>query len=154
MVFIYNYIIPHYVFMADNDLGSVVHLSVLHPSVRDLSTHAFITILPWILWSFVRIKFKMANFLFAQIDIIFENFVRPDEYLQHQWILFSRFFAHALTTILQWILCLYLNTKSPKEGYFPNPNDIMRTPIKFIITQLSPSLLAQIDKIFESLPST
>ena len=50
-------------------------------------THALTTILPWILWSFVWIKFDMANlfpFLFAQIDKIFENVVRPDEYLQHQ----------------------------------------------------------------------
>ena len=50
-------------------------------------THAFTTILPYILWSFVRIKFKIADlltFLFAQIDKIFENVVRPDEYLQHQ----------------------------------------------------------------------
>ena len=42
------------------------------------STHAFTTILPSILWSFVRMKFKMADsspFLFAQIDKIFENFV-------------------------------------------------------------------------------
>ena len=56
------------------------------------STHALTTILPWILWSFVRIKFKIADlspFLFSQIAKIFENFVRPDEYLQHQWILFS-----------------------------------------------------------------
>ena len=47
-------------------------------------TKAFITILLWILWSFIRIKFKMADlssFLFAQIDKIFENVVRPDEYL-------------------------------------------------------------------------
>ena len=76
----------------------------VRPYVRDLSvrmnisntneyffryfTHAFITILPWILWSVVRIKFKMADllpFLFAQIDKIFENVVRLDEYLQHQW---------------------------------------------------------------------
>ena len=44
-------------------------------------THAFITILPWILWNFVGIKFKMADlslFLFAQIDKLFENFVHPD----------------------------------------------------------------------------
>ena len=50
-------------------------------------THAFITILPWILWSFVRINFKMADllpFLFAQIDKIFKNFVCPDKYLHHQ----------------------------------------------------------------------
>ena len=42
--------------------------------------------------NFVRIKFKMVDFspfLFAQIDKIFENFVRPDEYLQHQWIFVS-----------------------------------------------------------------
>ena len=55
-------------------------------------THALTTTLPWILWSVVRIKFKMADllpFLFAQIDKIFENVVRPDEYLQHQWIFFS-----------------------------------------------------------------
>ena len=41
-------------------------------------THAFITILTWILWSFILIKLKMANlspFLFAQIDKMFENFV-------------------------------------------------------------------------------
>ena len=50
------------------------------------------TIIPWILWSFVMIKFKIVNFssfLFAQIDKIFENCVRPDEYLQHQWIFVS-----------------------------------------------------------------
>ena len=55
-------------------------------------TNTFITILPWILLSVVRIQFKMADlsqFLFAQIDKLFENFVRPDEYLQHQWIFFS-----------------------------------------------------------------
>ena len=55
-------------------------------------THALTTILPWILWSFIRIKFKMVDFspfLFAQIYKIFENFVRPDEYLQHQWIFVS-----------------------------------------------------------------
>ena len=51
-------------------------------------THAFSTILPWILWGFSRIKFKMAN-LFAQIDKIFENVVRLDEYRQYQWIFFS-----------------------------------------------------------------
>ena len=47
------------------------------------STHALTTILTWILWSFVRIKFEMADLsliLFAQIDKIFENVVRPDEY--------------------------------------------------------------------------
>ena len=36
---------------------------------------------------FVMIKFKMADlslFLFAEIDKIFENFVRPNEYLLHQ----------------------------------------------------------------------
>ena len=55
-------------------------------------THALPTILLWILWSFVRIKFKMVDllpFLFAQIAKIFENFVLPDEYLQHQWIFVS-----------------------------------------------------------------
>ena len=39
-----------------------------------------------------RIKFKrvdFSSFLFAQIDKIFENFVRPDKYLQHQLILVS-----------------------------------------------------------------
>ena len=30
-----------------------------------------------------------SPFLFAQIDKIFENFVRPDEYLQHQLIFVS-----------------------------------------------------------------
>ena len=30
---------------------------------------------------------NFSSFLFAQIDKIFENFVRPDEYLQHQCIL-------------------------------------------------------------------
>ena len=52
------------------------------------STHALTTILPGILWSFIRIKFKMTDlllFLFAQIDKIFENVVRPDKYLTHQW---------------------------------------------------------------------
>ena len=55
-------------------------------------THALTTILKWILWSFVWIKFKMADlspFLLAQIDKIFENCARPDEYLQHQWIFVS-----------------------------------------------------------------
>ena len=59
----------------------------MHISSR-YSTHALNIILLWILWSFFRIKFKMADllpFLFAQIDKIFENFVRPDEYLKHQW---------------------------------------------------------------------
>ena len=32
---------------------------------------------------------RLIAILFAQIDIIFENFVRPDAYLQHQWIFFS-----------------------------------------------------------------
>ena len=59
------------------------------------STHALNmlnTILLWILWSVVRIKFKIADllpFLFAQIDKIFENIVHPDKYRQHQWIFFS-----------------------------------------------------------------
>ena len=39
-------------------------------------------------------------FLFAQIGKIFENFVRLDEYLKHQWILFLQYFTHAFTTIL------------------------------------------------------
>ena len=55
-------------------------------------THAETTIRPWILRSFVRIKLKMADlspFLLSQIDKIFENFVRPDEYIQHQWIFVS-----------------------------------------------------------------
>ena len=55
-------------------------------------THAFITIVPWILWSFVQIKFEMtdlSSFLLAQIDKIFENVVCPDGYLQHQCIFFS-----------------------------------------------------------------
>ena len=52
------------------------------------STHELTTIL----WSFVRIKFIMDDlspFLFAQIDKIFENVVRPNEYLQHKWIFVS-----------------------------------------------------------------
>ena len=51
------------------------------------SSHALTTITPCILWSWVQIKFKMTDlmpFLYAQIDKMFENFVRPDEYLQHQ----------------------------------------------------------------------
>ena len=55
-------------------------------------THAWTPILPWILWSFIWIKLKMVDlmpFLFAQIDKILENFVRPDEYPQHQWIFVS-----------------------------------------------------------------
>ena len=54
--------------------------------------HALTTILPWILWSFVRIKFKMLDFspfLFAQFDKTFKNFVRLDKDLQHQWIFVS-----------------------------------------------------------------
>ena len=48
--------------------------------------HAFITNLPWILWSFVRIKLKRADlfpFLFAQTNKKIENVVCPDENLQH-----------------------------------------------------------------------
>ena len=32
---------------------------------------------------------NLSSFLFAQIHKIFENFVRPDEYLQHQRIFVS-----------------------------------------------------------------
>ena len=74
------------------------------------STQALTTILLWILWSFVRIKFKMADlssFLLSQIDKIFEKKFRPDEYLQYQWIFVFDKFTHALTTILPWILITY-----------------------------------------------
>ena len=70
--------------------------------------HAFITILPWILWRLVWFKFKMADlspFLFAQNDKIFENFVLPDIYLQYQWIFFSdTLHIYLFITILPWIL--------------------------------------------------
>ena len=46
------------------------------------------------------VKFKMvdfSSFLFAQIYKIFENFVRLDEYLQHQWIfVFDNLHMHLL----------------------------------------------------------
>ena len=47
---------------------------------------------PMNLVKFCQDQNKMVDFfsfLFAQIDKIFENFVRPDDYLQHQWILVS-----------------------------------------------------------------
>ena len=50
---------------------------------------ALTTILPWILWSFVRIKFKMADIFVGSNWQIFENFVSPDEYLHHQCIFVS-----------------------------------------------------------------
>ena len=61
-------------------------------------THAFTTIVPWILLNYVRIKFIMADlspFLFAPIDKIFENFVCPDVYLL-PWMLFGCMFFFLL----------------------------------------------------------
>ena len=76
-------------------------------------THAFMTILPWILLSFVRIKFIMVDLLptlFAQIDNKIENVVCPDEYRQPQWILFSdTIHNHQL-----WIPCEVLSGYNSK----------------------------------------
>ena len=82
-------------------------------------TYALTTIPTWILWSFVRIKFKIvdfSSFLLAQIDKLFENFVRPDEYLQHQWIFVSD------NLHMHWLQCshesLQLTTEVlPGGGY-------------------------------------
>ena len=55
-----------------------------------------------IMWRFFRIKFKMADlslFLFAQIDKIFENFVRLDKYFPTPINIGFCYFTHALTTI-------------------------------------------------------
>ena len=70
------------------------------------STHALITILPWILWSVVRIKFKMAHlspFLFAQkLTKYYKKIVRPDEYppAPNTNEYFLWYFTHALISIL------------------------------------------------------
>ena len=73
----------------------------------------------------------LKPFLFVQIDKIFENFVRPDEYLQHQQIFFFRYYTHALTTILPGILLSFIR-------------------LKFKMVNFSPFLFAEIDMIFEN----
>ena len=83
-------------------------------------THAFITILPWILWSVVRIKFKMVDlslFVFAQIDKIFENVVSPDEYLQHQWIFVS-------DNLHMHLLQSPMNPYNLQQSFYPVRNTI------------------------------
>ena len=91
----------------DNDLGSVrpclrfVHPDEFLPTPMNIFfryfTYAFTTILLWILWSFVTIKFKIADLspliFVCWIDKIFENFVRLDEYLPTPIYICLRYFT-------------------------------------------------------------
>ena len=94
------------------------------------ATCALTTINLWMLWSFVRIKFKIVDllpFLFAQIDKILyvqRNIANTNDY-------FFRYYTHALTTILPWILWSFVR-------------------IICKMFDFSPFLFAQINKIFEN----
>ena len=50
----------------------------------------------------------LSPFLLAQIDKIFENFVIPDEYLQHHWIFVSDNYAFPMGSVI---------THSQREAY-------------------------------------
>ena len=76
----------------------------------------------------------LLPFLFAQIDKIFENFVRPDEYLPTPMNIVFQYFTH---------VCINYNP----------PMNPVRSFIwtKFKMVDLLPFLFAQIAKIFEIL---
>ena len=68
------------------------------------------------MWSFVRIKFKIADlspFLLAQIDKIFENFFHPDEYLPNT----NEYFFPIIYT------CIYynppMNPYNLQQSFYP-----------------------------------
>ena len=69
-----NILSPTKLFVGDNDLGSV--RPSVHASVHDLSVRMHI--------SNTNEYGRLIAILFTQINIIFENVVRPDAYLQHQ----------------------------------------------------------------------
>ena len=103
--------------MGDNNLGSV--RPAIRPAIQDFSVRMNISntneyFFP-ILYTFITYNppmnpvkcrqdqiqnGRLIAILFAQIDIIFENFVRPDAYISNTNKYFFPYFAQALTTIL------------------------------------------------------